>query len=570
MAKRKQKWKPYESQIEFLKTFDVASDSEAKEPDCLLMDTDDSKVMIVELSDSDEDEKPLTTLLQPLVKVEATDPEKVLKAIRCQDKQSLIFCSKANYFLLLSFVQDDKSFSCQVCSLSFTTSQYLKLHMTQKHKCTRFKNKICLSEEEFMFIGNYTEIHPNTNQLIDDYANGFQLLCNLKLNKPKGLTISIDRKSSMKCELCFEKCRSNEELENHIREDHKVNGFRCKSCCLQEPLPYLKSHVYTNHRRETTLDFQCTSIVPDTTVDIFYIFYVNRLTVLRGNRQNTTCKVCSFFFDDLRVFDSHMKNKHSVFTYTCLSCQQTVDDIMALDNHVAHNTTFFECVLSKLDLTNTFQDELNCHYVAGKIGKILSNSNYSNNPDDIGVMVKLKVSKTPTYYCQLCDNFDMLPGWSLKKHLNIYHGISVFDRFQCIICKQKVNYDMFVQHWGVHKRKNILGFSYKVPTTKSWLRMYSVIGNKDCISNVPQETENDRFVCGVCPTFKVKTNEEFVNHVKTIHMIAQHLQCNKCWQAIDFDVLVTHSKEMHPAEDSSYDGEFFYMIFSNLYIKTSF
>ncbi|KAL5285997.1 hypothetical protein ACFFRR_007595 [Megaselia abdita] len=543
MAHRRQKWKPYEFQLEFLKKI---KDSETKEDDVEEIPMKNE----IYISDSDEDEKPLTSLLIPIVNIESAGQE--LEPFRSLDKESLMFCSKNNYFLLLSFVQDEKSFFCQVCSLSFTKSEYLKLHMVQKHKCSRFKNKTCLTEEEFMFVGNYTEIHPNTNQLIDDYSDGFQI--SLKFKRNQKIDVSIDKKNTTKCDFCYEKSRSFEELINHIKEDHKVNGFECKSCCLVEPLEYIKSHMYTNHRGAYNINFDCISIVPETTVDIFYIFYVNRLTVLRGNRQNTTCKVCSFFFDDLEVFDSHMKNKHSVFTYSCLSCNQTVDDIMALDTHVAHNTTFFECVLSKRKLTDVFNGDLNCHYVAGKIGRILSNSNFSNC-EDIGIMVKLKVSKGPTCHCLLCDkdNFTA-PGWNIKQHLLMVHNVSSYDRFHCIICKQKVHYDMFVQHCAVHKRKGILGFTYKTPSTKSWLRMYSVIGNKDCISNVPQESENNRFVCGICPSFSGKTSDEFGKHVKGVHMIAQHFQCNKCWQAVDFDHLITHSISQHPAESSSFEA----------------
>lgn len=543
-------WLPYESQIKFFETSGTVGDDYESEKD-----------------DDDDDERPLASILKPVVKKEDGEVEEYLEPFQSQDSRSLIFCTKQIYFLLLSFVQDTRSFSCQICGLFFLNSQDLKLHMVDKHKCIRYKMNACFSEEEFMFIGSYPEVFPTGTYLKNDYETGFEISFDLNLRKPKRLVLQSTRKKSMKCDLCDEKYRSLEDLVKHVKEDHKQNGFECRACHSLEPIEYLKGHTSTYHKENDEINFACSTIVPEPTADIFYIFFVNRLTVLRGNRQNTTCKVCSLFFADLKIFDHHMKFKHAVFAYNCHVCKESIYDITALDEHVAHNTNFFECYLmttpANLPPVDSWEEDIHFHFVTGKIGDILKNSTYFNQKEaeDFGVVVKLKVSMKPTCYCQICGKNYNHSIKSVKIH-NRSHGISITEKFQCVICKQNVLQDHFEQHCAAHKRKSILAFTYKVPSTRSWLIKYNLIGLKDFITLSPQEVELSKFICSLCPSFIGRTSNEFIKHVTGVHEAIEQFHCKSCnyYQYVSLIKLEEHAKEKHPSENSFYECEFFFFL----------
>lgn len=317
---------------------------------------------------------------------------------------------------------EPKSFPCTECDKVFADSAGLKkhqfVHQTQGLPCS-----ICgkILKNDLTLKKHMRTHNRKISYVCEDCGKIFKTAISLKAHQ----THHLPEGSPYKCLVCGRDCRSQDYLQNHLKNKHS-NGakqYQCKTCGkFYKYYKTLEVHAATLHGQGTNV------------------------------HDLPTCPKCGKRFAHRSVLAIHMMKHEERRDYRCETCAMMFKTQVALNSHinVVHCTgRDYNCDLCGKSFkakTYLYSHRMNVH--SKRTDFHCRHCQKAFKCKRSMLAHEVRHSNTPRYYCSFCGKGFMSVG-DLKRHEKVHTGEK---NYSCTICcKPFARRDNLQAHMKVHQ-----------------------------------------------------------------------------------------------------------------------
>ncbi len=190
---------------------------------------------------------------------------------------------------------DGLNYSCDLCLLSFKTSDQLKSHIRSEHEGIRNICQFC--EKEFSsswHLKRHNEVHHSDV-------------------------------SKYQCEMCDNSFKTSNHLKNHVRIEHEGKVSKCEQCeKVFSTGWHLKRHIETAHT------------LPGSESEISQTVggHTENNSIIKQEGRHSMCDQCEKVFSSSWHLKRHIQTAHSGNYFACEMCTKSFKSTVHLVNHV--------------------------------------------------------------------------------------------------------------------------------------------------------------------------------------------------------------------------------------------
>ena len=249
----------------------------------------------------------------------------------------------------------EDAISCDLCDFDPKSIKELEDHVKSIH--------INLISEE-----NEFNLHLGQKHIMNEEQNDDKI----KSSTPKKQSASTLGEenviSKVECNKCTEMLSSQESLDDHLKEKHKLmNTYNCTTCEFNTTvLRNFENHVITTHTMENaSITCEICGVELETIADLEK--HKNKEHVLLRSR----CGNCDLVFENIGALTEHQKSKHDTpeprkaevkQSFYCDRCNLQCDSLKAIEEHNRiHDLPVYKC--DKCDLVSCTIEELWIHKI---------------------------------------------------------------------------------------------------------------------------------------------------------------------------------------------------------------
>ncbi|KAL5288317.1 hypothetical protein ACFFRR_008880 [Megaselia abdita] len=425
---------------------------------------------------------------------------------------SFVMSSKGTNYNLAVSEAVNFDFICKCCQVPFLSFPLLKNHLWIIHKIRTFKCTHCFEEvfTEFL-ITHMINKHSGEIKTHSDFIcekPEIEVMGNFKLKRLKPtpanqikeksifpkeccysfisydgfrLIISWDKTPFFDCDVCKKKFPTKFHLQIHMKEIHSIQTSKCITCEKDVRFADIRDHIRSHRLSMNYAIFLCldgkerpmNEYLNYSMVFIQRESQQNELFVVKKVAQDKTyeCQFCTKTFEDVCVFDLHIKEIHKSSKFTCVLCTlilEFTEILRHLDNdHVTKVKTayIFKCIEG----------------VPMKLSdKVVYTFRLSKYQDLSYVEIEMELAdnKVESFECRVCKR-KMANLKSFENHIIVKHCSP--NRLCCDECSFSSKPNDFLKHWII-KHKNLTKIKFVENRESS-------LSNKAGPSNVIVENE---------------------------------------------------------------------------------
>lgn len=251
---------------------------------------DENENKCEEMKDDEEDEKGTEATsedkpMEPSGDQESINPCEVLCKVEMNESTGQ---GEGNVNLCFQGVE------CKICNQTYSNELNLKKHVYNVHRMVRVKCHICDKEVNKKSLDRHMKsVHS----------------AKVAVKKERKL---IPDEEKIPCMMCGKKCLNLASLQNHIKNIHEAEQFKCTQCDFQGIKRHLDKHIKKQHSEEVFQCTRCQKILKSKSTLKEHMW-------IHTDHRRFICDICGMRFKRTSNYHGHMKS-HQDKKFQCQLC----------------------------------------------------------------------------------------------------------------------------------------------------------------------------------------------------------------------------------------------------------
>lgn len=183
---------------------------------------------------------------------------------------------------------------CQICKQTYSNEITLKKHVYNVHRMIRVKCRVCEKEVNKKSLDRHMKsVHS------------------AKI-PPKKERKPVPEEEKIPCVLCTKKCLNLMSLQNHVKNIHEAEQFKCSQCDFQGIRRHLEKHVKKHHNDEIYQCTRCQKILKSKSTLKEHMW-------IHTDHRRFICDICGMRFKRTSNYHGHLKS-HQDKKFQCQLC----------------------------------------------------------------------------------------------------------------------------------------------------------------------------------------------------------------------------------------------------------
>lgn len=402
-------------------------------------------------------------------------------SIKCRKFYSYAVSSNDNKVFITVNEATNFDFMCKTCHLSFLSFPLVKHHLQSMHDAKDFICPYCIEEVAIeAFVLHMTTKHTGSMQshsvfLCERPENTVQSVPNKAKQKSLQLrtlpleccysfiayngfrlVLSCDKAAIFNCEICKRTAPTKFHLQIHMKEVHSIRQLKCIKCSMDVKFALLVEHANDHSISEDCAIFVC---IDDKMVEYgnFSMTFTRKynniceLFVLKKLEESSIfkCQFCKLEFQDVSLFNTHIKEGHRCINFKCVICTFELD---------------FNDILKHLNDSHSPKAKVAYKFKATVVplpsrDNIVYSFRLLDSNEGGCVDLKLKEKPPAVFKCHICkselDSIQSFDDHIVQRHCAPF-------QFNCGYCSLQMGISDFSLHWiKIHKNSTKIRFLEK-------------------------------------------------------------------------------------------------------------